>query len=56
MICRMSEKKKNELKRLLNAMNTLDDAGSERITTLAEGMAIQKSLADKKEGEKVDKD
>lgn len=53
MITRMSEKKKDELKRLLNAMNTLDDAGSERITTLAEGMAIQKSLAtnEKKEGE-----
>ena len=50
----MSEKKKNELKKLLNAMNTLDDAGSERITTLAEGMAIQKSLAEKKGDDKND--
>lgn len=52
----MSEKKKNELKRLLNAVESLDDAGSERIVTLAEGMAIQKSLAEKKEGEKSDQD
>lgn len=47
----MSEKKKKELKRLLNAVQSLDEAGSERIVTLAEGMAIQKSLAEKKEGE-----
>lgn len=41
----MSEKKKEQLARTVNAINVLDEAGSERLATLAEGMAIQKSLA-----------
>lgn len=48
----MSKKKKEQLERTVNAIKSLDDAGSERLATLAEGMAIQKSLSEKKEGEK----
>lgn len=52
LIKRMSEKKQEQLGRTVNAINVLDEAGCERLATLAEGMAIQKSLAEKKEGEK----
>ena len=41
----MSEKKQEQLGRTVNAINVLDEACCERIATLAEGMAIQKSLA-----------
>lgn len=44
----MSEKKKEQLERTVNAIKTLDEAGGERLATLAEGMAIQKSLATEK--------
>lgn len=48
----MSEKKQEQLIRTVNAINVLDEAGGERLATLAEGMAIQKSLtAERKEGE-----
>lgn len=50
----MSEKKQEQLGRTVNAINLLDEAGCERLATLAEGMAIQKSLAEKKEGEKIE--
>lgn len=48
----MSEKKKEQLDRTVNAINELDEVGCERLATLAEGMAIQKSLTEKKEGVK----
>ena len=41
----MSEKKQNVLKGLVNAAKPLSNTGIEKLTTLAEGMAIQKSLA-----------
>ena len=44
----MSERKQEQLGRTVNAINVLDEAGCERLATLAtlaEGMAIQKSLA-----------
>ena len=41
----MSEPKQEQLGRTVQAINVLDEAGCERLATLAEGMAIQKSLA-----------
>ena len=45
----MSEKKQEQLGRTVNAINVLDEAGCERLATLAEGMAIQKSLTVEKD-------
>lgn len=55
MIKRMSGKKKEQLERTVNAIKELDEAGGERLATLAEGMAIQKSLAVKNNVEGVEK-
>lgn len=41
----MSEDKQNVLKGLVNAAEPLSKAGIEKLTTLAEGMVIQNSLA-----------
>lgn len=51
----MSGKKKEQLERTVNAIKELDEAGGERLATLAEGMAIQKSLAVKNNVEGVEK-